>query len=354
MKRCLELATRGEGRVAPNPMVGAVLVHEGRIIGEGYHRQFGKAHAEVNCLESVRPEDSGLIKHSVLYVSLEPCSHYGKTPPCADLIIEKGIPEVVIGCLDPNVLVAGKGLEKLTRAGLKTTTGILEREARELNRRFFLFQNEKRPYVVLKWAQSLDGKISGTGDTRTLISNPQTNRIVHKWRAQEAAILVGTNTALKDDPELSTRFWPGADPIRLVLDRELKLPVSLKMFSGQRTIVFNLHKHEEIGSVSYFQITANVNPVHQILNALYQLNIQSVLVEGGSYLLQSFINAEAWDEARVICNEEMVIGQGIPAPVLADHQLVRSLAILSDRIRIFRFQKSGFSGEAFNLSNKIS
>src|SRR4026209_222335 len=207
MLRCLELAEKGSGYVAPNPMVGAVLVHDGKIIGEGYHRQYGQAHAEVNCLSSIKEGDKNKIARSVLYVSLEPCSHFGKTPPCTDLIITNKIPNVVIGCSDPFKEVNGKGIEKLKAAGVNVVYGILERECQQLNKRFFTFHTRHRPYIILKWAETADGKIAGDGASRLFISNEQTNRLVHKWRSEEASILVGTNTVLMHDPELTTRNW---------------------------------------------------------------------------------------------------------------------------------------------------
>ncbi len=345
MHRCLELAKLGHGNVAPNPMVGSVLVHGDRIIGEGYHQKFGEAHAEVNCINSVKPEDRHLIEQSAIYVSLEPCAHFGKTPPCADLIIKHNIPKVVIGCRDPFELVAGKGIEKLKTAGIEVKCGILEKECKELNKRFFTFHRQHRPYVVLKWAQTADGKIAGSaGSERLLISNEYTNRLVHKWRSEEVAILVGTNTALLDDPELNTRLWPGKSPIRLVVDKNLELPPSLKLFNQKYpTIVFNTKKHTiEDNSVKledpllyYYQVTEDVSLVHQIVHALYQFKIQSVLVEGGAFLLQTFIDEGIWDEARVITNEHLFIGKGLPAPFLKDQQLFAKEQLSTDTIHTY-------------------
>lgn len=392
MHRCLELAQLAAGNVAPNPMVGAVLVYEDRIVGEGYHRQYGRAHAEPDCIASVKSEDKHLIEQSTLYVSLEPCAHFGKTPPCADLIIEKKIPKVVIGCRDPFVQVNGKGIEKLKAAGIEVEAGILENKCKELNKRFFTFHTKHRPYVILKWAQTLDGKIAaplisqGEGNNtqpslnqnsndasgvpesekgamdnsrlggreampRFYISNEFTNRIVHKWRSEEMAIAVGTNTALHDDPELTTRLWKGKNPVRIVVDMDLRLPKSLKLFNSKTpTIVFNTKEHslplekksvkelKEMG-VGYYQITHHVSLVHQMMNALYSMDIQSVMVEGGAYLLQSFIDEGIWDEARVITNEQLVIGNGLPAPVLKDHDLTNTEQIFSDIIRIYKNRK---------------
>lgn len=362
MRRCLELAQLAIGHVAPNPVVGAVLVSGGRIIGEGYHRQYGQAHAEVNCLRSVQADDIPLIQQSTMYVSLEPCAHHGKTPPCADLIIEKKIPRVVVGCRDPFPEVNGKGIEKLQAAGAVVELGILEKECKALNRRFFTFHTLHRPYILLKWAQSANGRIAAEGGVsraRTLISNEYTNRLVHKWRSQEAAILVGTNTALLDDPALTVRLWSGPDPIRLVIDKDLRLPSSLQLFNGQaRTIVFNLVRHDmgagnepwmvggdkklagneggKAGNVLYYQLATDSSLVHQIIQALNQLTIQSVMIEGGAELLQSFIDEGYWDEARVITNDELQIRDGLAGPSLPEAAVLWSKeGLFTDTIRYY-------------------
>lgn len=337
MHRCITLARQGAGFVAPNPMVGAVLVHNNTIIGEGYHMQYGQAHAEVNCINGVAPQHQPLISSSVLYVSLEPCAHHGKTPPCADLIIRYKIPKVVIGCRDPFKEVDGKGIEKLQAAGVDIILGVLEAECKALNERFLTFHTQHRPWMVLKWAQTADKKIANDDFSRLLISNEQTNRLVHKWRSEEAAILVGTNTALHDDPSLTVRLWQGNHPVRLVVDMDLRLPTSLKLFDGSvRTIVFNTKKHEEQHNLLYYQVTHDVSLVHQISNALYQLNIQSVLIEGGARLLQSFIDEGYWDEARIITNQSMNIGTGIAAPTLPAAELIKEEQLLSDRIVYYK------------------
>lgn len=346
MSRCFALAAQAAGRVAPNPMVGAVLVHEGRIIGEGYHEHYGGPHAEVHCIRSVAEEDRPLIPQSVMYVSLEPCAHHGKTPPCADLIIQQRIPKVVIACRDPFPDVNGKGIEKLQAAGVQVVLKVGEEEAIELNKRFFTFHTRHRPYIILKWAQTADGKIAGDGAERLLISNPLTNRLVHKWRSEEAAILVGTNTALFDDPQLTTRYWPGADPLRLVVDLDLRLPSSLQLFNRQvRTIVFNTLQQEEEGMLQYYQVTRDVSLVQQLVHALYQLKIQSVLVEGGARLLQSFIDEGYWDEMRVITNQQLWAGAGLPAPITGPLQPVSTASLATDSIQIF--QHPGSITQAF-------
>jgi diaminohydroxyphosphoribosylaminopyrimidine deaminase / 5-amino-6-(5-phosphoribosylamino)uracil reductase len=348
MLRCLQLARLAAGSVAPNPMVGAVLVHGDRIIGEGYHRQYGGPHAEPNCIASVSEEDLHLIGNSTLYVNLEPCAHFGKTPPCADLIIRSKIPRVVIGVRDPFMEVNGKGIEKLIAAGVEAEVGTLEPQSVELNKRFFTYHTQHRPYLILKWAQTLDGKVANVDYTRLLITNEHTNRIVHNWRGEEPAIAIGTNTALFDDPELTTRLAPGTNPIRVVVDMDLRLPKSLNLFDSRTTtIVFNTKEHnlplqklsvnelKQIG-VGYYQVTDDVSLVHQMTNALYFMGIQSVLIEGGPYLLQSFIDDGLWDEARVITNEELVAGTGLPAPVLSNATLAASEKIFSDVIRTYK------------------
>jgi len=343
MHRCIDLAKLGMGNVTPNPMVGAVLVFDNRIIGEGFHQFYGKAHAEVNCINSVSDADKKLIPLSTLYVSLEPCAHFGKTPPCADLIIRQRIPRVIIGCRDPFEKVDGKGIEKLTSAGVIVETGILEEKCTRLNKRFFTFHTMQRPFVILKWAQTADGFIAhpGPAEDRLLISNTYVNRLVHKWRSQEASILVGTNTALYDDPELTTRLWPGKSPVRLVVDMNLRLPPQLKVFDRSvRTIVFNSIKHEEDKEILYYRV-GKEEIVRQILDALHQLNIQSVLIEGGAKLLQSFIDAEKWDEARVITNRQLTLGDvqnpgnGLLAPVLKSVQFQEEVTLGSDDIKTF-------------------
>lgn len=341
MQRSIDLALRGAGYVAPNPMVGAVLVHEGTIIGEGWHQRHGEAHAEPNCIASVKAEHRHLIPQSTMYVTLEPCAHFGRTPPCADLLIAQKVPKVVIGCLDPFKKVDGRGVEKLKAAGIETELNVLEKECRDLNKRFLTFHTLHRPYIVLKWAETADGIIgAAAGEDRLLISNEYTNRLVHRWRSEEASILVGTNTALQDDPALTTRSWEGPSPIRLVIDKELRLPSTLKLFDRSvRTIVFNTVKHEERDNLLYYQVTNDVNLVHQIVNALYQLNIQSVLVEGGAQLLQSFIDEGLWDESRIVRNNELKHTRGLPAPVLSNAYKTDTQLLISDTIELFKPSK---------------
>jgi diaminohydroxyphosphoribosylaminopyrimidine deaminase / 5-amino-6-(5-phosphoribosylamino)uracil reductase len=367
LQRCLELAKHGAGHVAPNPMVGAVLVFNDRIIGEGWHQQYGKAHAEVNCIASVSEADRSLIPLSTLYVSLEPCAHFGKTPPCTDLIIHHKIPKVVIGCRDPFKEVNGKGIEQLKAAGVEVelASRLQEYECKKINKRFFTFHTEQRPYIILKWAQTADGMmaspnpsaggalessknkmsfpyseakapLAGSGGARLLISNEYSNRLVHQWRSEEAAILIGTNTALLDNPELTTRLWPGNSPVRLVLDMSLRLPDSLKIFNGEaKTILFNTSRQEEKGNLVFYKLEKDKNLIPQLMKALYQLEIQSVLVEGGAMLLQSFIDDGIWDEVRIIKNEQLIINKGLTAPIPGKSKKIFEEQLLSDTIEIY-------------------
>ena len=313
--RCIQLAKNACCNAAPNPMVGAVIVHNGIIIGEGYHIRCGEPHAEVNAIRSVKNES--LLKEATIYVSLEPCSHYGKTPPCADLIIEKGIPEVVIGCMDPFSMVAGRGIEKLRKAGIKVTVGVLEKECQQLIRRFITFNTQKRPYITLKWAESADGFIDKNreGGSPVLLSTPLTSMVVHKRRAEHDAILVGRRTALLDNPSLTTRNWFGKDPIRLVIDKDLTLPKDLCLFDGKiRTIIFTQKvSAENHPSVEYIRLDFTQNILPQIMEVLYNLKVQSLLVEGGSILLQSFIDEDLWDEAYIETSP-IYLNEGIRAP----------------------------------------
>ncbi len=336
MGRCLQLAKAGAGNVAPNPMVGAVLVCDNKIIGEGYHQKYGQAHAEVNCINNVSEENKNLISKSILYVSLEPCSHFGKTPPCADLIIQNKIPKVVIGCKDVFKEVAGRGIQKLKDTGIEVIVGVLENECVNINNRFFTFHEKFRPYIILKWAQSINGKIGTSGNERILISNNYSNRLVHKWRSEEAAILIGTNTALKDDPLLTTRLWQGKNPVRIIIDKELLLPLSLKIFNDEvKTIIYNLIKNSTEENLVHIQLEKE-KFIDQIIHSLFEMNIQSVLIEGGAKTLQLFIDKDLWDEARVITNEELIIENGIDAPEMKDFIFEKQERYLNDVVSYFR------------------
>jgi len=320
MRRCLEIARLGAGYTAPNPMVGCVIVHEGKIIGEGYHMEYGGPHAEVHAIRSVsHPE---LLRKSTLYVNLEPCSHFGKTPPCADLILQSGIPRVVIGTMDPNEEVSGRGIEKLRSGGVLVETGVLQAECRWVNRRFFTWHEKKRPYVILKWAQTLDGFIDalrepGLPVQPVWISNELSRRLVHKYRTEVSSILIGTNTALNDNPSLTVRSWSGKSPLRLVIDRKGRLPGNLNVFDGTvPTLVFTEKSVVSRPGVEFVTICFESNSINGILSELYQRKIQSLLVEGGAYTLQQFIDSGLWDEARIFSGSG-IFGAGTPAPRIA-------------------------------------
>lgn len=339
MQRCLQLAQLGAGAVAPNPMVGSVLVYNNRIIGEGYHQQYGKAHAEVNCINSIQEANKHLISQSTIYVSLEPCAHFGKTPPCADLIIHNKIPKVVVGCRDPFKEVDGKGIEKLQAAGIDVTVGILEKECKQLNKRFFTFHTKHRPYIILKWAETANHFIGSLKSERLMISSDTTNRLVHKWRSEEAGILVGTNTAKLDNPSLNNRLWSGKQPVRLIIDSTLQLASSLNIFNkNQATILFNHLKNQEEDNLYYYQLDNKKELLPQIMDACYNQNIQSILVEGGSKTLQTFIDSNLWDEARVISNTKLTIANGIPSPTLKNARVVDKMMIGEERIENFSYE----------------
>ena len=316
MSRCLELAAQGLGSVSPNPMVGAVLVHHDRIIGEGYHEQYGRAHAEVNCINNVKEQDKPLIKESTLYVSLEPCAHHGKTPPCTDLITASDIRDVVIGSSDPNPLVAGRGISKLRDAGIKVTEHILEQECDFLNRRFITFHTHHRPYIILKWAQSADGFFAPEGHQQHWLSNDYSRKLVHRWRTEEDAILVGTNTALIDDPQLTARLWEGRNPVRILIDMDLRVHAGSRIFDDEAmTIVYNELKEGLENGTIYVRVTRE-GLLHQITSDLYDRRIQSIIIEGGAYTLSQFIATGLWDEARIFTSPTL-LHTGIPAPDIA-------------------------------------
>ena len=337
MLRCIELALMGLGEVAPNPMVGAILVYEHQIIGEGYHKKFGEAHAEVNCFKSVALENEDLISKSVLYVSLEPCAHYGKTPPCVNLIIEKGIKKVVIGCRDSFKKVNGKGIEILQTAGIEVEVGILEKECINLNSHFFNYHQKQRPFIILKWAETANGKIAGISNERLLISNAISTSKVHQWRSEVMSILIGTNTAIKDNPSLDNRLWSGSSPIRMVIDGSGRLPNSLKIFNDNKpTIVFNYKQKAQNGKVQFIQLMQNKSMILQIMDYCCANNIDSMLVEGGALLIQSFINEGIWDEARIIINSSLSIGNGLNAPQLNNALLYNEEAFLNDNIFYYK------------------
>lgn len=319
MQRCLQLAELGVSYVAPNPMVGAVLVCDDVIIGEGYHHRYGEAHAEPNAIHSVK--NTELLQKSTLYVNLEPCSHFGKTPPCANLIVQSRIPRVVIGTLDPNPKVAGRGVEILRKAGIEVVVGVMETECRELNKRFFIFQEQKRPYILLKWAQTQDGfidrKRADLTEQPLLISNEITKQLTHKMRAENQAILVGANTVLLDNPSLTVRNWSGKSPIRIAIDRQGRIPDHFNLFDGSiPTLVFTekpqLNKH----NLEFILIDFSAGSLKTILQKIHERNIHSVMVEGGATILNSFIDEGLWDEANIEI-APIQITDGVEAPKLS-------------------------------------
>lgn len=336
MFRCIQLAKNGLGTTYPNPLVGSVLVVADKIIGEGWHLEAGKAHAEVNAINSV--VDESLLEKATIYVSLEPCSHYGKTPPCADLIIAKGIKNVVVGSTDPNPKVAGKGIIKLMKAGCKVSVGVLEKECDALNKRFFTFQNKKRPFIFLKWAESQDGYIAPKSrDTQApvWITNTQSRQRVHQMRAEEQSILVGTNTVFEDNPSLTTREAEGSNPTRVVLDRQLRIPASAAVLDGAvKTIVITDTKGTPLDNVLYECIDFDTPIATQVCDVLFRHNIQSVIIEGGSQTLQTFIDAGLWDEAHIYKGTDS-FSEGLRAPSIQG-QKISEEKIKNDRLTIIK------------------
>lgn len=335
MRRCFELARLGAGSVSPNPMVGAVLVHEGRIIGEGWHRRYGEAHAEVNAVQSVPEAERHLIRQSTLYCSLEPCFHFGKTPPCVDLILDQKIPRVVVSNTDPNPLVAGQSLQKMQAAGIEVTAGVLEAEGRYLNRAFFTWIAEKRPYIVLKWAQSSDGFIARTGE-RTAISGPLAQRLVHRWRSESDAILVGATTARTDNPRLDNRLYFGKSPLRIALDFKGQLPrTAFLLDDSQPTRIIGPAPADAFFRQTQFWNFPTENWITTLLRQLYDTKHAIMLVEGGAHTLRQFLNSGCWDEIRLIQNPRR-LGSGVGAPsVPAAATLREQFAVGVDSVQIF-------------------
>lgn len=337
MSRALELAKKGQLSVAPNPMVGAVIVVEGRIIGEGFHREYGKAHAEVNAIASV--EDQNLLKQATIYVNLEPCSHFGKTPPCADLIIEKEIPRVVICNRDPSEKVAGKGIEKLKTAGIEVIDGILSAEGEQLNKRFFCLHKEKRPYITLKWALSKDDYIGRNPNDKnkadSWITNSLSKQLAHQWRAEEMGILIGKKTALIDNPQLNCREVAGNDPIRFLIDSNLEVQAEANIFQVDgKTVVLNKQKEGRSNRIDYLLVDEEKTYFESLFKYCFENSIHSILVEGGSYTLQSFIDANLWDEARVFKGTKE-FGKGIAGPTI-NGTLIESLQLREDELSIYK------------------
>lgn len=340
MWRCLELAKKGKGKVELNPMVGALLVFQDRIIGEGFHEGFGKPHAEVNAInDAIANGYESHLTESTLFVTLEPCSHFGKTPPCADLVIHKRIPNVVIGIPDPHPEVNGKGIQKLKEAGVNVQLieeQPLRNAAIALIKPFVINHLEHRPYIILKWAETADGYIGSGNSERLMISNEFSNRMVHKWRSEEAAILIGRNTALLDDPSLTNRYWPGKNPLRMVIDPELTLPHHLKIFNGEAPLtIFNYKRSGELNStLKYVQVEKDLPLIKQVCDHLYSEKIASLIIEGGAQLLQSFIKEGSWDEIRIIKNHREN-GGGLKAPIMPTANLFRKIQCSTDQVLFY-------------------
>ncbi len=331
MHRALELAALGCGAVSPNPLVGCVVVHNGNIIGEGFHQQYGGPHAEVNAIESVA--DKKVLKESTVYVNLEPCSHVGKTPPCADMLIRHQVKKVVVSNLDSNPLVAGEGIKKLRAAGIEVVTGILEKQGREFNKRFFTYIEKQRPYIILKWAETADGFIARENFDSKWISNEHARQLVHKWRAEEDAVLVGSKTAAHDNPQLNVRDWTGRNPVRIVIDRFLKLSERLHLFDrSQKTICYNVLKHEEHPNLSLIRLDEE-DFLNALVHDLYKQKIQSIIIEGGAHMLSRFIELNLWDEARTFSSEK-TFKKGIEAPVLHGTLISQEL-IVNDTLKTY-------------------
>lgn len=323
MQHALDLALKGMGYVAPNPMVGCVIVHQGKMVATGYHEYYGGPHAEVNAVQHLSEQYSPA--QCTVYVTLEPCSHFGKTPPCANLLIEKGFGKVVVACTDPNPQVAGNGIRKLQSAGIQVVTGVLEQEARALNKRFFTFHQKKRPYVFLKWAQTADGFISRlplpVNRTENKISSQQAHQEVHRLRASESAILVGKNTVLADNPQLTTRLAAGSNPLRCVIDQNLSIPGHYQIYTSEAsTVIYNAVKEGQEGTVVYKKLDFGQPLVPQLLNDLWERKRLSLIVEGGARVIQQFIETGLWDEALIYMNHGLYFNTGIAAPYFAPLQ----------------------------------
>lgn len=334
MLRCIQLAENGLGNTYPNPLVGCVIVYKDKIIGEGWHYQSGMPHAEVNAIASVK--NQSLLKDATIYVSLEPCSHFGKTPPCANLIIEKGIKNIIIGSMDPNPKVAGNGIKLLKEHGCNVVERILEKECKELNKRFFTFFKKQRPYIILKWAETSDGFISPKSKIEkrpVWITNKNSRQLVHKWRTEESSILIGTNTAIEDNPSLTTRDWNGNSPIRLVIDKNLRIPLEANVFDLKaKTIIITELKKVNKTNLIYELIDFSENIAAQIIKLIYRYKIQSLIVEGGAKTLQTFIDKNLWDEARIFKGIPL-FKEGTKAPLL-NGNLVSETKIKQDTLKI--------------------
>lgn len=339
IKRCLQIAKNGIGFSRPNPSVGAVIVYNNKIIGEGFTSVYGENHAEVNAVNSVK--DVSILQQATIYVTLEPCAHFGKTPPCADLLVKHQFKKVIIGCIDSNSLVAGKGIERLQKAGIEVIVGVLEKECREHHKRFFTVQEKKRPYIILKWAQTKDGFIAP--ETKNIqkpvwISNQYSQQLVHKFRANEHAILVGTNTVLEDNPTLTVRNWYGNNPTRIVIDKDLKIPKNLSMYDESVKTIFITDFENSSNSPSEMLIFEGIdfqnNVAKQICEILQKHQIQSVIIEGGTKTIQTFINENLWDEACIF-ESDTIFKKGIKAPIIAA-KISSETRIKNDILKIYK------------------
>jgi diaminohydroxyphosphoribosylaminopyrimidine deaminase/5-amino-6-(5-phosphoribosylamino)uracil reductase len=336
MKRCLQLAEKGLGQVAPNPLVGAVLVYQGRIIGEGYHQQFGQAHAEVNCLASVAEADRQWIPEATMYVNLEPCAHFGKTPPCAHRLVQERVARVVVCNIDPFEQVAGKGIQLLRAAGIQVDTGVLADKGAWLNRRFFTFHQQQRPYVILKWAQTQNGLFAPKDRSRFQMTDEYSLRLSHQWRREEAAIMVGYNTAMQDNPQLICRYGEGVQPLRILLDKDLRIPSTHHLLAQHfPTWLVNQLVDKTVDHLRYVQLDFSVPLLPQLLQELYKAQQLSLIVEGGATLMQHFIDQGLWDEARIFTTPNC-LSEGIAAPLLQQHKLVFEHPLRQDLLHIYR------------------
>ena len=336
MNRCFALAKKGMGTVSPNPLVGAVIVHNDRVIGEGWHEEYGQAHAEVNAIASVAKKDEQLLPEATIYVNLEPCSHVGKTPPCAHLLVEKGIRNVVIANKDSNPKVAGQGIAYLQQHGVSVATGILENQGKWLNRRFFTAIEKQRPYIILKWAQSQDHFFAKNDGKQHWITNELSRRLVHKWRSEEDAILVGTNTLKIDNPKLTNRFFQAEkQPVKVAFDRHVSTPKTHHFFTAnQPAILINEIKNSQENNLQYCQLEFDNNLIINTLSILHKQQLQSVIIEGGAHTLQHFINQNYWDEARILIGARP-LNNGIPAPKISGN-IVKEFSLQEDRIQIIK------------------
>ncbi len=342
MRRCLDLALLGQGSVSPNPMVGAVIVYNGLLLGEGFTSPYGGPHAEVNAVRQVLDrfgeiKGRDLLRKSTVYVSLEPCAHHGKTPPCADMLVSYGVRQVIIGCRDTFAKVNGMGFQKLREAGIDVITGVLEKECQHLNRRFFTKIQQNRPYVILKWAETADGYFAPEDAMQQWISNAASKQLVHKWRSEEDAILVGKNTALIDNPSLTNRLWSGKSPKRILIDRNLEIPATHALYNRDEVdvLIFNAQKTDWQGQLKYIELeNFDLYLPQNILYQLYLMDIQSVIIEGGVKTLQLFIDAGLWDEARIFVGD-VSWGKGIKTPILLQKKLVCNQKVSSDTLNIY-------------------